>query len=96
MNITPTGNRVIIELLPQETSLGCILIPEGAQERPTGGIIRATGPGKRTESGDYLDHGLRAGQRVLFSKYAGTAVKTDDVHHGYIIVDADDILAVFN
>jgi chaperonin GroES len=93
MNIRPLGDRVIVEPLEQEekTASG-IYIPETAKEKPQEGLILAVGEGRRDEEGDRIPMDVKAGDRVLFAKYAGTEVKVDGKK--LLIMKEADILGI--
>lgn len=93
MNIRPLGDRVIVEPLEQEekTASG-IYIPETAKEKPQEGLILAVGEGRRDEDGDRIAMDVKAGDRVLFAKYAGTEVKVDGKK--LLIMKEADILGI--
>ena len=94
MKIRPMNDRVLVKRLePKEQVRGGIIIPDTAKEKPQEGEIIAVGPGKRSEDGSKVQAmAVKAGDRVLFGKYAGTDVKIDDVD--YIIMREDDILGI--
>jgi chaperonin GroES len=93
MKISPLHDRVVLERLDgEEVSKGGIIIPDSAKERPAEGKVLAVGPGKRGEDGKTLGMEVKKGDRVLFSKYAGTEVKVDG--NDRIILREDEILAV--
>lgn len=94
MKIRPMNDRVLVKRLePKEQVRGGIIIPDTAKEKPQEGEIIAVGPGKRSEDGGKVQAmTVKAGDRVLFGKYAGTDVKVDDVD--YIIMREDDILGI--
>ena len=90
--IRPLGNRVLVQRAKAQTSKGGILLPDTAQEKPKEGIVIAVGPGKADEEGKLQPLNLKEGDRVLFSSYAGTEVKEEDME--YLIMSEDDILGV--
>ncbi len=94
LNLTPLGDRVIIE--PSEdgaqTSPGGIIIPDTAKEKPQQGEVIAAGPGRTTDEGKVLDMPVKVGQKVIYSKYAGTEYTENGVD--YLIVRESDILAI--
>ena len=77
-----------------KTSKGGILLPEAAQEKPRQGEVIAVGPGKMDDKGRQHPVGLKAGDEILFSSYAGTDYKTDGGE--FLILSEDDVLAVVN
>ena len=78
MALRPLHDRVIVKRLDNErkTASG-IVIPDSAAEKPDQGEVIAVGPGKKTEDGKVLPVDLKAGDKVLFGKYAGQSVKVD-------------------
>ncbi|KKT57703.1 MAG: 10 kDa chaperonin [Candidatus Giovannonibacteria bacterium GW2011_GWC2_44_9] len=97
MNIKPLGDRVLIESLSDEEkakqSKGGILIPDTAdKEKPQEGKVLAVGEGRRLENGSLTPLSVKAGDKVLFSKYGPTEIKIDDKE--YLIAKEEDILAI--
>ena len=92
MNIKPLADRVVIKALPlEEKTKSGIIMPDTAKEKPQEGEIVAVGPGK-TEKGERIALDVKVGDRVIYSKYAGTEVKYDGQE--YLILKESDILAV--
>ncbi len=92
MNIKPLADRVIIKALPmEEKTKSGIIMPDTAKEKPQEGEIVAVGPGKM-EKGVRIALDVKAGDRVIYSKYAGTEVKYDGEE--YLILRETDILAI--
>ena len=93
MNLRPLQDRIIVKRIEEEAkTAGGIFIPETAKEKPQQGEIVAVGNGKKTEDGKVIPVDLKAGDRVLFGKYAGTEIKLDGLE--YLIMREDDILGV--
>ena len=93
MNIRPLHDRIIVERLEEETmTAGGIIIPDSAKEKPLEGTVIAVGKGKSTEDGKVLPLDVKAGDKVLFGKYAGTEIKIDGKE--YVMMREDDILGV--
>ena len=93
MKIRPLNDRVLVlRVEEEEKTAGGIIIPDTAKEKPQEGRIIATGPGKLSEDGTRVPLEVKEGDRVLFSKYAGTEIKLDGVDH--LMMREDDILAV--
>jgi len=94
MNIRPLQDRVVIKRMEEETtSAGGIVIPDSATEKPSRGEVLAVGNGKVTNSGDVRPLDVKAGDQVLFGKYAGTEIKLDG--NEVLIMREEDILGVF-
>lgn len=92
--IKPLGNRVLIQRSKAQTTKGGILLPDSAQEKPKEGVVIAVGPGKCDEDGKIQAMQLKVGDKVLFSSYAGTEVKSDD--EDLLILAEDDVLGVLS
>ncbi len=93
MKIQPLQDRVLLRRVEEEErTAGGIIIPDTAKEKPQEGQIIATGKGKVSDDGRITPLDVAAGDRVLFSKYAGTDVTLDGEE--YVILREDDILAV--
>ncbi len=92
-NLRPLHDRIIVERLPEEEkTAGGLFIPESAKEKPQRGKVLSVGKGKVTEEGKILPMDIKAGDVVLFGKYAGTEVKLDNQER--LIMREDDVLAV--
>ncbi len=90
--IKPLGDRVVIKPTPkEEVSKGGIVLPDTVKETPQEGKIVAVGPGKLSEDGKRIAMEVKVGDKVIYSKYAGTEIKLDDEE--LIIVRESDILA---
>jgi chaperonin GroES len=93
MKIRPLQDRIIVKRVEEEEKTkGGIIIPDSAKEKPQEGEIIAVGPGKVTDEGKKIPMDVKKGDRVLFSKYAGTEIKIDGEEH--LIMREDDILGV--
>ena len=93
MKTRPLHDRVILKRVEEkETVKGGIIIPDTAKEKPMEGEVISVGPGKMMEDGKRSPMDLKAGDRVLFGKYAGTEIKIDDEE--YVIMREEEILAV--
>ncbi len=93
MKIRPLHDRLIVERVEEETkTAGGLIIPDTAKEKPQQGKVIAVGKGKVTEEGKVLGMDVKAGDRILFGKYAGTEIKIEGKE--YLIMREDDILGV--
>ena len=93
MKFRPLHDRVVIKRIDaEEKTLGGIIIPDTAKEKPQQGEVVAVGPGGRDEAGKLIPIDLKAGDRVLFGKWSGTEVKIDAVE--YLIMKESDIMGV--
>lgn len=92
MNIKPLGDRIVIRVIEsEETTKSGIVLPGTAKEKPMQGEVLAVGSGEMVD-GKKVPLELKVGDRVLYSKYAGTEVKIDGKE--YLIVRQSDVLAV--
>ena len=95
MKIRPLNDRVIVKRVEEEQkTAGGIIIPDTAKEKPQEGEVVAVGPGKRDDDGKRIALEIKAGDRILFGKYAGNEIKIDGEEH--IFLREDDILAILN
>ncbi len=93
MALRPLHDRVIVKRMDNErkTASG-IVIPDSAAEKPDQGEVLAVGPGKKNEDGKVAPVDLKVGDKVLFGKYAGQAVKVDGEE--LLVIREEEILAV--
>ena len=91
--LKPLGDRVVIRVLEQEekTASG-IFLPDTAKEKPSQGDVVAVGPGPLQDDGKRVALDVKVGDKIIFSKYAGTEVKFEGTK--YLIVSERDILAI--
>jgi chaperonin GroES len=93
MKVTPLQDRVlVVRTEEEEKTAGGIIIPDTAKEKPQEGKVIAVGTGKLDEDGKRIPLDVKKGDRVLFSKYAGSEITIDGVEH--LIMREDDILAI--
>jgi len=93
MKIRPLQDRIIVKRVEEEDrTRGGIIIPDTAKEKPVEGKVLAVGNGKVLEDGKVRPLDVKAGDRVLFAKYAGTEVKLDGEER--LILREEDILGV--
>ena len=93
MKIRPLHDRVLVKRVEEEEKTsGGLYIPDAAKEKPIQAEVVAVGAGKRDKDGNVRPLDVKAGDRVLFSKYSGSEVKIDGEEH--LIMREDDILAV--
>ena len=93
--VKPLGERVFVKVsVSEEKTAGGILLPDTAKEKPQVGEVAAVGPGKRNDDGSRTEMEVKVGDKVLYSKYAGTDIKlgTDE----YVLLAEKDILAIVN
>jgi chaperonin GroES len=93
MNVRPLHDRVMLKRIEEkEVVKGGIIIPDTAREKPMEGEVISAGPGKIMENGKRSPLDVKAGDRVLFGKYAGSEIKIDDQE--YVIMREEEILAL--
>jgi len=94
MKLKPLGDRVVVKPLEEEErTKGGIVLPDTAKEKPQHGEVIAVGPGEWDKDGKKrIPLDVKPGDRVLYAKYAGTEVKTDD--GDLLILRASDVLAI--
>ena len=93
MKIRPLHDRVLVKREEEERkTAGGIVLPDSATEKPNRGEIVVAGPGKSNDKGEVRQIGVKVGDKVLFSQYAGTKVKVEDEE--LLMMGEDDILAV--
>lgn len=93
MKIRPLADRLVVKRLAEETkTAGGILIPDNAKEKPAEAEVVAVGSGKVLPDGKVRALDIKVGDRVLFSKYAGTEIKVGGEEH--LILKEDDVLGI--
>ena len=93
MKLNPLSNRVVIKFVEaEEKTKGGIVLTAAAQEKPQIAEVIAIGPGKVTDNGALAPMTVKVGDKIIASKYAGTAVKLDGTE--YTLLSEDDILAI--
>lgn len=93
MKIKPLHDRVIVKRLEEDgKTKGGIIIPDSAKETPAEGKVIAVGPGKKDENGKVHPVDVKANDRIIFSKYAGTEIKIEGEE--FLIMREEDILGV--
>ena len=93
MNLKPLGDRLIVEPLEEEqTTIGGIVLPDTALEKPQRGTVVAAGPGERSrETGEIIPMDVSKGDTIVFSKYGGTEIRVEGTD--YLILRESDVLA---
>jgi len=95
MNVRPLQDRILVRRVEEvEKTRGGIIIPDSAKERPLEGNVISVGAGKRLDDGTLIALDVKAGDRILFGKYAGTEIKVDGIDH--IILREDEVLGVLD
>jgi chaperonin GroES len=93
MKIKPLYDRILVKRLEeQEKTAGGLFIPDSAKEKPLEALVVAVGSGKVQENGSLRKLEVKAGDKILFSKYSGSDIKIDGAEH--LILREDDVLAV--
>jgi chaperonin GroES len=91
MKIRPLNDSILV-IREEKKTAGGIIIPDSAKEKPQRGKIISAGPGKVDKNGKRTPLEVRAGDRIIFSKYAGTEIKIDGIEH--VFMKEDDILSI--
>lgn len=95
LGVRPLHDRILVRRMAEEAkTAGGIIIPDTAKEKPQRGEIVATGNGKVTEDGKTLALEVKVGDKVLFSKYAGTELKLNGEE--YLMMREEDVLGIIN
>ena len=95
LQVRPLHDRILVRRMEEdEKTAGGIIIPDSAKEKPQRGEIVATGNGRVTEDGKTLPLEVQIGDKVLFSKYAGTELKLEGSE--FLMMKEEDVLGVFN
>ena len=90
--LSPMSDRVVIRPIDEDkVTKGGIILPDTVQERPLEGEVVAAGPGRRLDNGKLLEMDLKTGDKVIYSKYAGTEFTVDG--EDVLIMAAGDVLA---
>ncbi len=93
IKVKPLADRVLVKRIEEEeVKVGGIIIPDTAKEKPQKGEVVAVGPGRVDDSGKRIPMEVKVGDRIIFSKYAGSEVKIEGEE--YLIMREDDILAI--
>jgi len=95
MTFRPLGDRILVRRVEEDAKTpGGIIIPDTAKEKPQQGEVLAVGPGARDKDGRRLEPELKAGQKVLFGKWAGSEVRIDG--EDLLIMKESDVLGVLD
>ncbi|QQR68278.1 MAG: co-chaperone GroES [Alphaproteobacteria bacterium] len=93
MKFRPLHDRVVVRRVDGDSkTVGGIIIPDTAKEKPQEGEVLAVGPGARDEDGKYIPMEVKSGDRVLFGKWSGTEVKIDG--EDFLIMKESDIMGI--
>ncbi len=93
MKFKPLGDKVLVEPSKEKEKMASgIIIPDTAKEKPQEGKVIAVGPGKRDDSGKLIPMDVKAGDKIIYGKYAGTEIKLEGKN--YVIVDQSDISGI--
>jgi len=93
LNIKPLDDRILVEQCgAEEVTVGGIVLPDSAQEKPQRGKVVAAGPGKLLDSGERGKLSVKVGDEVFYGKYAGSDVEVDS--DTYVILRESDVLAI--
>ena len=95
MKIRPLYDRILVKRIDEQNkTAGGLFIPDSAKEKPQEALVVAVGNGKVQDNGSLRKLEVKAGDKVLFSKYSGNEIKIDGTEH--LILREDDILAVID
>lgn len=95
IGVRPLHDRILVRrMAEEEKTAGGLFIPDTAKEKPQKGEVIATGKGRITEDGKVLPLEVHAGDKVLFSKYAGTEIKLNGEE--YLMMREEDVLGIFH
>jgi chaperonin GroES len=95
MKIRPLYDRILVKRIDEQNkTAGGLFIPDSAKEKPQEALVVAVGNGKLIEDGSLRKLEVKAGDKILFSKYSGNEIKIDGTEH--LILREDDILAVID
>ncbi len=90
--LSPLGDRIVVQAVEQEAQTRSgLVIPDSAKERPQEGTVIAVGPGRITDEGRRIEMDVKAGDTVVYSKFAGTEFSEDG--EDYLILSERDVLA---
>ena len=93
MNLQPLDDRIVVRpAAPEQTTASGLVIPDTATEKPQQGEVLATGPGRRSDSGELIPMDVSAGDTVVYSKYGGTEISS--AGEDLLILNARDVLAI--
>jgi chaperonin GroES len=93
MNVRPLRDRILVKRIEEEEQkVGGIIIPDTAKEKPQQGKVVAVGNGRVNDEGKVLPLDVKAGDTILFGKYAGTEIKIEGQE--YLILREDEVLGV--
>src|SRR5690606_14141130 len=93
MKVQPLHDRILVKRVEEEQKTkGGIIIPDTAKEKPQEGKVIAVGKGRVLDDGKVQELAVKKGDKILFSKYAGTEIQLDGEEH--IIIREDDVLAI--
>ena len=94
-DLKPMGDKVLVRPSEQEgVTKGGIYLPDTAQERPQEGEVVAVGPGRVLDNGQRIEMEVKAGDTVIYSKFAGTEVEVQDEE--LLVLGSNDILAIIS
>jgi chaperonin GroES len=95
MKVRPLHDRLVIQRIDEgEQTVGGIIVPDSAKEKPQRGKVFAIGQGKVKEDGTRQPPDVKAGDTILFGKYSGQEIKIDGEE--YLIMREDDVLAILD
>jgi chaperonin GroES len=91
--LKPIGDRIVAKpTAAEEVTKGGIILPDTAKEKPLEAMVVAVGPGRMLDNGTVIPQEVKAGDKIIYSKYGGTEVKLGGEE--YVILRQDDILSI--
>lgn len=92
VTLQPLHDRLVVKRNDAEEKIGSLFIPDTAKEKPVRGVVLAVGEGKRDDLGKRITPDVKAGDEIIFGKYAGTELKLDGELH--VMLREDEVLAI--
>lgn len=96
MNLIPVGDKLIVRPHSREKKVGSIIIPDSAKRPPLMGTVLAAGPGRHSESGQFIPSPVKTGQMVIFNRYSGNEISIEEGAEPILIMSTDDVQAVYD
>jgi chaperonin GroES len=91
--VRPLADRILVQRIEEgETTIGGLIVPDTAKEKPLRATVIAAGPGRRTDDGDLVQPEVKAGDRVLIGKYAGNEIEIEGEE--FLILREDEIFGI--
>lgn len=95
MQVRPLYDRILVKRVEEQTrSAGGLFLPENAKEKPSEGVVLAVGQGRLADDGTVKPLAVKAGDRILFGKYAGTEIKIDGTER--LVLREDEVFGILD